>query len=80
MEVINTNISYQNGNVPGAVAHIIADRGMKQCVVAERMGVSPQAFNDMLNGRRLIKPVDIVNMAKALDVTPNDLFSCTHTA
>lgn len=53
---------------------IIKAKGMKQCAVAERVGVSNQMFSDMLNGRRLIKPCDIVAISKALDVTPNDLF------
>ena len=72
---MNTNISYMNASVPNAITRIIEERGMKQCVVAERIGVTPQNFNDMLNGRRLIKPVDIGKIAKALDVTPNDLFT-----
>ena len=50
---------------------------MKQCAVAERVGVTNQMFSDMLNGRRLIKPCDIVAISKALDVTPNDLFKQT---
>ena len=68
------NISYQNAEVPKAMLRIIAQRGMKQCTVAERMGITPQMLCDMLYGRRLIKPIDIVNAAKALDVMPNDLF------
>lgn len=54
---------------------IIEAKGMKQCVIAERIGTTAQSFNDMLNGRRLIKPIDIANIAKALNVTPNDLFA-----
>lgn len=54
---------------------IIEAKGMKQCVIAERIGATAQSFNDMLNGRRLIKPIDIANIAKALNVTPNDLFA-----
>ena len=56
---------------------IIKEKGMKQCAVAERVGVTNQMFSDMLNGRRLIKPCDIVAISKALDVTPNDLFKQT---
>ena len=69
-----------NANVPNAISQIIERSGMKQCVVASRIGVTPQMLNDMLNGRRLIKPVDIANIAKALNVTPNDLFADTYPA
>lgn len=69
-----------NANVPNAIAQIIERSGMKQCAVACRIGVTPQMFNDMLNGRRLIKPIDIANIAKALGVTPNELFSDDHNA
>ena len=72
---MNTNISYMNASVPKCILRIINEKGMKQCAVAERVGVSKQMFSDMLNGRRLIKPSDIVAISKALDVTPNDLFT-----
>lgn len=72
---MHTNISYMNADVPKCILQIIEKRGMKQCVVAERMGVSPQMLNDMLNGRRLIKPIDIAKAAKALEVMPNELFA-----
>lgn len=68
------NISYQNAEVPKAMLRIIAQTGIKQCVVAQRMDITPQMLCDMLNGRRLIKPIDIANAAKALGVMPNDLF------
>ncbi len=53
---------------------IIAQKGLKQCAVAEKAGFSIKAFNNMLNGRRLIADYDILSIIKALDVTPNDLF------
>lgn len=64
-----------NSSVPAAVNRIMKERGIKQCVVAERIGCTPQMFCDMLNGRKIIKPVDIANLAKALDVSPNALFA-----
>lgn len=68
------NIAMSNANVPGAIERIIENKGMKKCVVATRANMSPQTFNDMLNGRRLIKAHDLVMIAKALGVTPNELF------
>jgi len=68
------NISTMNSIVPAAIERIIEKRGMKKCVVAARANMTPQILNDMLNGRRLIKASDIVMIAQALDVTPNELF------
>lgn len=53
---------------------IIEGRGLKQRVVAERAGFSIQQFSALLNHRKVIKDVDIIAIANALDVTPNDLF------
>ena len=56
------------------VRAIIKRQGLKQYAVAERAGYSARAFNAMLNGRKIITDNDICPIAKALGVTPNDLF------
>lgn len=38
-----------------AVKKVIHDKGMKQCVVAERAGFSESEFSNMLNGRKLLR-------------------------
>lgn len=53
---------------------IIEDRGLKKGVVAQKAGYTVQQFSDILNHRKVIKDVDIAEIAKALEVTPNDLF------
>jgi transcriptional regulator with XRE-family HTH domain len=63
-----------NQPVAAAVCSIIEERGLKQVYVAQKAGYSKQALNDMLNGRRLIRPQDIVTLAKALEVEPAQLF------
>lgn len=68
------SIANMNATVPLAVNRIIGERGLKQRAVAEMAGMSNQMLSDMLNGRRLIKARDVLALAKALDVTPNDLF------
>ena len=68
------SITTMNATIPVAVARIIEERGLKQRAVAKRAGMSDQTLSDMLNGRRLIKAKDILALAHALDVTPNDLF------
>ena len=69
-------MSIKNNNRPVAdnVARIIAELGLKQRAVAEKAGFEAQPFSDMLNGRRLIKLCDVVLIAEALGVTPNDLY------
>lgn len=56
------------------VRKIMNDKGLKQKKVAEKAGYSQQAFSNFLNGRRVISSMDILNIATALDVTPNDLY------
>lgn len=66
-------VSY-NATIPENVFRIIKESGMKQCAVAEKAGYTKQQFNDMLNGRRVIKAMDILALSHALGVSPNDLF------
>ena len=60
--------------VPENTKRIIEGKGLKQKAVAEKAGFSIQQFSALLNHRKIIKDVDIVAIANALDVTPNDLF------
>lgn len=52
---------------------IIAERGLKKQSVAHEIGITPQQFSAMLNGRRIIKADDILVLCKALNVEPNEL-------
>lgn len=69
-------MSVRKYNTPVAetVSKIISQKGLKQVVIAGKMGITDQQFSDMLNGRRIIKACDITRLAEALDVTPNELF------
>ena len=53
---------------------IISARGLKNRAVAERAGYSEQQFSAMLNHRRIIKDVDVIAIARALEVSAGDLF------
>jgi len=53
---------------------IIWEKGYKQKAIAERAGYSVNVFNAMLNNRRSIIDKDVVRIAQALNVTPNELF------
>lgn len=72
-------MSIKNNNQPVAdnIMRIINASGLKQLAVAKKAGYGAQAFSDMLNGRKLIRPCDISAIAEALDVEPNELFGIT---
>ena len=57
-----------NAPVAKNIAEVIENKGLKQIYIAKKAGYSPQEFNDMLNGRRLIKVNDIARISSALDV------------
>ncbi|MCI8602035.1 MAG: helix-turn-helix transcriptional regulator [Oscillospiraceae bacterium] len=59
---------------------IISIKGMKQRAVALRAGISEQQFSALLNNRRVIRDIDVIAIANALEVTPNDLFGLTEPA
>ena len=63
-----------NGVIPQNILKIIQQTGVKQCVIAQRAGYTKQQFSDMLNGRKIIKAMDVLKIAKALNVTPNELY------
>ena len=48
---------------------------MKYGAVAERAGFSKQQFSDMLNGRKIIKPCDILAISSALEMDVGELFT-----
>jgi DNA-binding Xre family transcriptional regulator len=57
---------------------ILKERGIKQRFLAEKAGYTIASFSNMMNGRKIIAPEDIVNLCTALGVTPNDLFTTTN--
>ena len=59
------------------VKDYISKNGFKQKAIAERAGYSQYTFSNMLNGRKLITDMDILQICKALSVSPNDLFGQT---
>lgn len=72
------SVARYNAGVPDNIVRIIKERGMKQCAVAERAGFSQQQFSDMLKGRRIIKPCDVMVIASVLEVDISDLFATGH--
>jgi len=60
--------------VTSNILRIISVKGLKQKVVAQKAGYSSQQFSDMLNGRKIIRPLDTRAIAIALEVDANELF------
>lgn len=72
------DIQTSNSVVADRVKEVIREKGFKQTVIAKRAGFTTQEFNDMLNGRRLMRAVDIaaiINVLKDTGVDANYLFS-----
>lgn len=68
------DIATLNHPVAENITKVIEEKGLKQRSVAERAGFSIQAFSDMLNGRKIIKISEVPIIAKALEITVNDLY------
>lgn len=56
------------------IKRIIRKKGMFKSAVAEKAGYDPKKFSNMLNGRKLVTDVDVMNIANVLGVSPNELF------
>lgn len=63
-----------NGPVSLNIVRIMEQNGQKQCAVAKRAGYSKQVFCNMVNDYRVMRPDDIIRVAKALGVAPEELF------
>ena len=68
------NIAKSNEPLAQRITLFIKESGLKQIAVAEKAGYSAQEFNDMLNGRKLIRVCDIPKIAYGLGVSANKLF------
>lgn len=55
------------------IISIMDSHMMKQASVAKAAGFTPGVFSNMLHGRRIIRPNDIISICKALDVSPSEL-------
>lgn len=59
------------------IRKIINDKGLKHKYVAEKAGLKPQDFSNMLNNRKEFKTAYVVPVCNALGITPNDFFGIT---
>jgi len=68
------NIGHYNSVIAENVKKIIAERGLKQTAIAVKAGFTVNDFNAMLNGRKIMKAIDIQAIALALGTDANTLF------
>lgn len=69
------NIGASNAVVADNIKNIIEERSLKQSAIAKKAGFSTQEFNAMLNGRRLIRAIEMVSIMNVLNVDANALFA-----
>lgn len=53
---------------------IIERKGLKQKSIAIKAGYSDQQLSNLLTGRKIFSAYDVLRIANALEVTPNELF------
>ena len=63
-----------NNSIAENTRRIIDEKGLKHRAVAKKAGMSDKQFSNLLCNRRTIRDADIIALAKALDVSPNELF------
>lgn len=68
------DIAASNSIVADNINQIIKERNLKQSAIACKAGFTPQEFNAMLKGRRLMRAVDIALILDVLSVDANELF------
>ena len=56
------------------ICKAVADSGMKQKYIAERIGVSEPTFSAMLAGKRKIDVDEFFGICEALKMEPDDLY------
>lgn len=59
------------------IKRIIKSKGLKQAIIAEKIGVTSNEFSNMLHGRKLIRVEHIPLIATALGVTVSELYRDT---
>ena len=58
----------------GKCKKIIREKCLKQSAIAKKAGYNIKTFNNMLNGRKIITDVDVINIATAIGAEPNELY------
>ena len=61
-------------DIISTIKQVISDKGLKQKFVAEQIGMTPQEFSNILNGRKKLEVQYVAPVCRALNISANDLF------
>ena len=67
-------IAARNEPVPGNIRRILKRKGLKQCEVAQKVGMKARDLTDMLRGKRIIYARDVLKFSVALGLDVSELF------
>lgn len=56
------------------IKKIIEKKCLSKGAIGKKAGYDIQKFSNMLNGRKIITDVDVMNIANALGAEPNELY------
>ena len=60
-----------------SICEAVTKSGIKQKVIAERMGISEQVLSAILTGKRKIYADEFFNLCKAIGKKPSDVYKAT---
>lgn len=66
-------VSEWNGTFPKNLRATLEKKCINQAALARKIGYDPREICDLLQGRRLVKVVDIQNISEGLDVPVEEL-------
>ena len=68
------SIAEMNEPLATKIRKTLEQRGFSQTAIAKKAGYSGQDLSYMLNGRKIIKVCDIIRIARAMQIPPEELF------
>lgn len=56
------------------IKRVIDEKCLSKGAIGRKAGYDIKKFSNMLNGRKIITDVDVIKIANALEVEPNELY------
>lgn len=67
LDVLGVSSAFMNPEVVAAVSEYLESHGITNAFVAEKIGMSPQAFGQTLNGKRKMSTEEYIKVCAALE-------------
>lgn len=69
--------SIAQGNAPAAanLKRLIEESGVPQYIIARKIGLGTHQLSDMMQGRKIIRPCDLVKLQQVLGVEFEEIFA-----